>query len=277
MPDQKLDNQLNLAIDTSMEEREKSLDLNVGFDTEGNVWDVIVKYSGDVQSLTEEGVKVVPLLGNYAIASIPQEKLQEFSRKPQVEFIEKPKRLFFAVNQGKTASCIREVQREDLNLTGKGILMGIVDSGVDVSHPDFRNADGSTRILRYWDQSGEGVPPKGYLSGVEYTNVEINTWLRKNVVGNGGKVGQDTSGHGTAVLGIAAGNGSASNGKYRGIAYESEIIAVKLGIPKENSFPRTTELIQGVDYLVRQAMELGRPMVINLSFGNNYGSHEPCN
>ena len=344
MPDQKLDNQLNLAVDTPMEEREKSLDLNVGFDAEENVWDIIVKYSGDVQSLTEEDVKVVPLLGNYAIVTIAQDKLQEFSRKPQVEFIEKPKRLFFAVNQGKTASCIREVQRgnrlngnrmlpenTNLNLTGKGILLGIVDSGVDVSHPDFRNGDGSTRILRYWDQSGEGIPPQGYVSGVEYTNVEINDWLRRNVATSGEKVeissndmkenenniqiyvnkvmksggkvvtsgnnvaaneddtinrfgiqqqnipGQDTSGHGTAVLGIAAGNGRASNGRYRGIAYESEIIAVKLGIPRDNSFPRTTELIQGIDYLVRQAMELERPMVINLSFGNNYGSHEPYN
>lgn len=285
MSNQKLDNQLNLAINASMEEREKSLDLNVGFDEKENVWDVIVKYSGDIRDLTEEGVSVVPLLGNYGIVTIVQNKLQEFSKKPQVEFIEKPKRLFFAVNQGKTASCIREVQsgrseREEdriglsLNLTGKGILVGIVDSGIDVSHFDFRNGDGSTRILRYWDQSGKGIPPEGYLQGVEYTDVEINDYLRRNVAKNGGDIlGSDNSGHGTAVLGIAAGNGQASNGRYRGIAYESEIIAVKLGIPKDNSFPRTTELIQGVDYLVRQAMRLGRPMVINLSFGNNYGSH----
>lgn len=346
MPDQKLDNQLNLALDTPMEEREKSVDLNVGFSQAEGVWDVIVKYSGDTKALAGEGTGMVPLLGNYAIVTIPQEKLQEFSRRPQVEFVEKPKRLFFAVNQGKTASCIREVQRgsgntenvgdvsnidnagntkEDvgnmmtnsLNLTGKGILVGIVDSGVDVSHPDFRNVDGTTRILRYWDQSGAGMPPEGYLLGTEYTNVEINEYLgvlsgenvekngsiiaefegsvvenveigekvaqnvrkREKVVENGRDVegmeipGQDYSGHGTAVLGIAAGNGRASNGRYRGIAYESEIIAVKLGVPRENSFPRTTELMQGVDYLVRQAMKFGRPMVINLSFGNNYGSH----
>lgn len=290
MPNQKLDNQLNLAIDTSPAEREKSMDLNVGYDRENDVWDVVVKYSGDITSLAGAGIGVVPLLGNYAIVTIPQEKLQDFSRRPEVEFVEKPKRLFFAVNQGKATSCIREVQRgnplegrenpgtgnDNLNLTGKGILIGIVDSGVDVSHPDFRNPDGSTRILRYWDQSGEGIPPEGYLMGNEYTNEEINAYLGEKRI-NQEIPGQDTSGHGTAVLGIAAGNGRASNGRYRGIAYESEIIAVKLGVPRDNSFPRTTELIQGVDYLVRQAMKLGRPMVINLSFGNNYGSHEPCN
>lgn len=198
------------------------------------------------------------------------------------------------MNQGKTASCIREVQRsaagengnfsgKGINLTGKGILFGIVDSGIDVTHPDFRNADGTTRILSYWDQSGEGTPPKGYLSGAEYTSEEINAFLRQenstnveripNLTGRNNIPGFDGSGHGTAVLGIAAGNGRASNGRYRGIAYESEMIAVKLGIPRENSFPRTVELIEGVDYLVRQAMKLGKPMVINLSFGNNYGSH----
>lgn len=99
MPDQKLDNQLNLALDTSMEEREKSVDLNVGFDTATKLWDVIVKYSGDTKELEEEGVQIVPLLGNYAIVTLSQEKLREFAKKPQVEFIEKPKRLFFAASQ----------------------------------------------------------------------------------------------------------------------------------------------------------------------------------
>ena len=63
----------------------------------------------------------------------------------------------------------------------------------------------------------------------------------------------------------------------QGVAYESDLLVVKMGIPRENSFPRTTELIQGIDYLVRQALTMGRPMAINLSFGNNYGSHEPYN
>ena len=58
------------------------------------------------------------------------------------------------------------------------------------------------------------------------------------------------------------------------MTYESDLIVVKMGIPRENSFPRTTELIQGIDYLVRQSLSLGRPMVINISFGNNYGSHK---
>lgn len=75
------------------------------------------------------------------------------------------------------------------------------------------------------------------------------------------------------MTGIAAGNGRASDGKYRGVAYESELIIVKLGTPQAGGFPRTTELMQAVDYCVKKAEAYGKPLVINLSFGNNYGSH----
>ena len=83
----------------------------------------------------------------------------------------------------------------------------------------------------------------------------------------------DLSGHGTAVAGIAAGNGRAQEGIYRGVAYESPLIVVKLAVPMENSFPRTTQLMAGIDYLVRKSLALNMPMAINISFGNNYGSH----
>ena len=75
------------------------------------------------------------------------------------------------------------------------------------------------------------------------------------------------------MAGIAAGNGRASAGRYRGVAYESELIIVKLGIPKENSFPRTTELMKSVDFCILRAKQYGKPAALNLSFGNNYGSH----
>ena len=156
--------------------------------------------------------------------------------------------------------------------------MGIVDSGVDYFHPDFRNEDGSSRILYLWDQGIPGKPPAGYGSGTEYTKEEIDEALALGE--NQGRrlvPSVDISGHGTAVFGIAAGNGRASGGVNRGVAYESDLLVVKMGIPKEISFPRTTELIQGIDYLMRKALEMNRPLVINLSFGNNYGSHEPYN
>jgi subtilisin family serine protease len=79
--------------------------------------------------------------------------------------------------------------------------------------------------------------------------------------------------HPTHVTGIAAGNGRASNGLYRGVASKSELIIVKLGISVGDSFPRTSQLMEGIDFTVRQAIVLNRPIVINISFGNNYGSH----
>lgn len=274
MPEQKIDNLLNLAMDATPREREKSGNLNVGYQKETRLWEVIVKYSGSEEGLSGEGISVVPLLGGYAVVTIPETEIDAFSRRTQVEFVEKPKRLYFATARGKRASCISSVQTGREGLSGEGILVGAADSGIDYFHPDFRNEDGTTRILKLWDQTVPGNPPKGYVTGREYTEEEINEALSLSETEGRRLVPvRDISGHGTAVLGIATGNGRASSGENRGVAYKSGIIAVKLGIPREDSFPRTTELIQAVDYLVRQSLELGMPMAINLSFGNNYGSH----
>ena len=278
MPEQKIDNLLNLAMDATPQERAKSENLNVGYDSSERLWDVIVKYSGPESRLGGEGIQVVPLLGGYAVVTLPESEIKAYSAREQIEFIEKPKRLYFETFQAREASCILPVQTGSNGLTGKGILVGVVDSGVDFFHPDFRNEDGSSRILRLWDQSVNGNPPEGYTRGTEYTKEEIDEAL---VLGEteGRRLvpSRDVSGHGTAVLGIAAGNGTVSEGVNRGVAYESEILVVKMGNAGENSFPRTTELMEGIDYLVRQAAALGKPIAINISFGNNYGSHEPYN
>lgn len=281
MPDQKLDNLLNLALDATEEEREKSRNLNVGYEKQARKWEIIVKYSemGDFVKVLLGGpeISVVPLLGRYAIVTLPESMLDEYSRRPQIEFIEKPTRLYFEDLFSKEASCITQVQRDEpgnLRLTGRGVLIGIVDSGVDYRHPAFLTADGKSRILRLWDQSIPGNPPEGYATGTEYTNEEINEALSLSVQGGRRLVpSEDVSGHGTAVLGVAAGSDFSRGAVKRGVACESDLLVVKMGIPRQDSFPRTTELMQGVDYLVRQAIRLGRSIAINLSFGNNYGSH----
>ncbi len=299
MPDQKLNNLLNLALDATEEEREKSRNLNVGYEKQTRKWEIIVKYSemGIANEEVSDGMKygaendrdsveillggpeisVVPLLGGYAIVTLPESMLEQYSQRPQIEFIEKPTRLYFEDLFSKEASCITQVQRDEpgnLRLTGRGVLIGIVDSGVDYRHPAFLTADGKSRILRLWDQSIPGNPPEGYATGTEYTNEEINEALSLSVQGGRRLVpSEDVSGHGTAVLGVAAGSDFSRGAVKRGVAYESDLLVVKMGIPRQDSFPRTTELMQGVDYLVRQAIRLGRSIAINLSFGNNYGSH----
>ena len=180
MPEQKIDNLLNLAMDATPEERTKSENLNVGYDSTTRLWDVIVKYSEPERGLGGDGIQVVPLLGGYAVATLPETELDAYSDREQVEFIEKPKRLYFETFEGREASCILPVQTGSNGLTGKGILVGVVDSGVDFFHPDFRNEDGSSRILRLWDQSVNGNPPNGYTKGTEYTKEEIED--RKSVV-----------------------------------------------------------------------------------------------
>ena len=275
MPNQKIDNLLNLAMNVTQQEREKSESLNVGYDSKTKFWDVIVKYSGSESGLAGENIQVVPLLGGYAVVTLPEAEIAEYSDREQIEFMEKPKQLYFETLQGREASCILTVQDRNTGLSGEGVLVGVVDSGIDYFHPDFRNEDGSSRILRLWDQSIPGNPPEGYLTGTEYAKEEIDKALALGETeGRRFIPSRDFSGHGTAVLGIAAGNGRASDGVNCGIAYKSDLLVVKMGNARESSFPRTTELIEGIDYLIRQAVKMGRPIAVNISFGNNYGSHQ---
>ena len=99
----------------------------------------------------------------------------------EIEYVEKPKSLFFAVSQGRSASCMNAVQSGfsplGFSLTGKGVLVACVDSGIDYTHPDFRNPDGSSRILRFWDQSLSGNPPAGYQIGTEFTKDDLDRIL----------------------------------------------------------------------------------------------------
>jgi subtilisin family serine protease len=264
MPNQKLDNQLNLAMEVPEAVRERSMELETGFDPETRKWELIVKYSGSLDDLRELGIRVDEMLNEYAIITIPEDKIDLISQFPQIEYIEKPKRLYFVLNRAKAASCINQVQMEDdlrLNLTGKGVIVAVLDSGIDYFHEDFRNADGTTRIITLWDQS----------LGKVYTQEEINYAL---VNGREFLPSTDLSGHGTAVAGIAAGNGRAQNGRYRGVAYESDLLIVKLGTPVPDGFPRTTELMRAVNFAVAEAIARNQPIAINISFGNTYGSHD---
>lgn len=275
MNSQKLENLLNLALDATEEERERSPELSTGYNANEREWELIIKYAGELNEVREIAEQVTELLNGYAILNIAESRISELATYPQIEYIEKPKELYFQVLNGKRVSCIDAVQGTRFSLFGQGILIAVIDSGIDYSLNDFRMADGSTRIRVLWDQSltpGEGEKsPVGYSVGVEYTREQINTALEQQTREEQRKLvaSQDFSGHGTAVTSIAAGSGT-----YQGVAPESELVIVKMANPKENGFPRTTELMMGVDYAVRKALEYGMPVAINISFGNTYGSHD---
>lgn len=310
MSNEKIENLLNLALDATEQEREKSLDLDTGYDKEERTWEVIVKFGGTEESLKRllaenfpkeyDRIKITNLRNEYAILLLPEHIVELVAALTEIEYMEKPKLLFFAVNNGRRVSCINPLQTGQMqgrtagrnDLSGTGVIVAVIDSGIDYAHPDFRNADGTTRILDLWDQtipagsvadplSEENAEqsfleaPAGYFLGTEFPQEVINRALEQTTERERYAVcpSRDISGHGTHVTGIAAGNGIASQGRYRGVAYESPLLIVKLGTPGERSFPRTTELMQAVDYCIRKAQEYGMPVVLNLSFGNNYGSH----
>lgn len=148
--------------------------------------------------------------------------------------------------------------------TGRNVIIGIVDFGIDLGHSDFKDSSGKTRVLFLWDQMATtGTPPSGFTFGNECTKTTIDA---------GGCLETDTDGHGTHVAGIAAGNGSATgNGKpafsYTGMAPEADLIIVKLRRTSNDMF-------DGIAYIQAKAAALGKPSVINISLANNLGPHD---
>lgn len=277
MADQKIENLLNLALNATRREREKSLELDVGYSRDDKEWELIVKYSGTLNELREIGIQVVELSNEFAILTVPESLVERLADFPQIEYVEKPKRLFFQAANGRRVSCVPPVQNPPFSLFGSGVLVAIIDSGIDYTNPDFRNDDGTTRIRNLWDQTIMGNPPEGYLIGTKFTREQIDEAIKQPTVPMRMQIvpSVDVSGHGTSVAGIAAGNGRGSRGRiYRGVATQSELLVVKLGNPREEGFPRTTELMQAIDYVVRKALFYKQPVAINISFGNTYGSHD---
>ncbi|MEG1459622.1 MAG: S8 family peptidase [Acetivibrio sp.] len=279
MDNAKLDNSLNLALNTSEDIRMETEELDVGYNSKENTWELIVRYHGDILKVAEEiKATAVVLSGGYAILIVKQEMIEELSEFEEIEYIEKPKKLEFAVTEGIAASCILPLQREKNGLYGKNVICAVIDSGIDYTHPDFRREeDGTTRILALWDQTTEsGKPPKGYVRGTLFTQKEINRLLLEPEYKEGENIllpSRDLSGHGTHIAGICAGNGRASQGKYTGVAPQSDLLIVKLGDSVGKSFPRTTNLMEAIQFVVDFATQREEPVAINISFGNSYGSH----
>lgn len=265
MDSQKNENLLNLALNTPVIQREQSLELNVGYDTEEKTWEVIVKYHGSLEELAARRIIVEELIASYAILTVPESEMAVLAETEQIEYVEKPKRLFFSDMAGNTASCFAPGSMLSRQLTGRGVLVAVIDSGIAYWNEDFRKADGSTRIRYLWDQ----------VLGQEYDAAQINAALAAGSRQQALEIvpSIDTTGHGTAVAGIAAGNGGTRGPAYAGIAGESELLIVRLGTPRAESFPRTTELMRALTYVVKKAIELQMPVAINLSFGNTYGAH----
>lgn len=270
MTNQKRENMLNLALDATQEEREKSINLNVGVNNQTKIWTLIVRYTGGLENVRELGAYAKELLNGYAILKLPQDIIEEVTNLDNIIYVEKPKRLNFAITAGRSASCISGVQEGINGLYGEGCVVAVIDSGIDYANTVFRNKDGSTRLVGILDQTvGAYYDREAINSALEYSTIQEQQQIVRST---------DTSGHGTGVAAVATGNFARiydrnSSGDL-GIATRADILAVKLGIPDTDSFPRTSELMEAIDFCVRYGVENNKPMIINLSFGNTYGSHD---
>ena len=327
MVSEKLEDILNLSLESGEGQRQRSDVLDVGFDRESGMWELIVKYSGDLERLRQEGVGVERLLAGYAIVTLPQEKIPLLVQAPEVEYVEMPKRLLEEVYEAKRVSCILPLTgsgacaadvscgtpdagcapregscadgvREEAcgaenadgtaqetsgggqdmrgDLSGSGVLIAVLDSGIDYYLEDFRDGDGGSRIAWLWDQTltdGRFAPPEGFSIGAEFSKPQIDAALaagsRQDAFS--GIPSVDRSGHGTSVAAVAA--GGSRDPLLQGVAVGAQLLVVKLA-DLRNGFPRTTELMRAVTWSLRKARQMGRPLVINISFGNTCGPHD---
>lgn len=177
---------------------------------------------------------------------------------------------------------LRNVPR--LDLRGQGVLIGIVDTGIDYTHRAFINADGTSKILSIWDQSIQSNnPPEGLYYGTEYTREQINEALQssdpRSIVPS-----IDEVGHGTFLAGVAAGNEDIENG-FSGVAPDAELVVVKLKPPKqyirefflvppEAVCFQENDIMLGIKYLLNTAARFNRPISICIGLGTSQGSHD---
>jgi subtilisin family serine protease len=201
--------------------------------------------------------------------NIPVDNLQQFLSDPaviEVQNLDVPVTLL--TDSAAIVNHVVEVHNGDSPLMqpykGDGVVVGVIDDGIDFRHLDFRKANGDTRIRYLWDQSTNTVqPPLGYPYGREWTEQDINNGICTHVE----RI--DAFGHGSHVTGAAAGNGSAI-GKFAGMAPEAELVVVAFNYNR----PFLAGVVDGVEYIFRKADAMGKPCVINASLGTYLGSRD---
>lgn len=235
-------------------------------------------YTNDIKRLKDLGILVQTEVGTFVTALISTEDIENLLAEPTVISIVAPMfdELHNDVSTAQSgASLLHSGVLNNTKFTGKDVLVGIYDSGIDWDHPDFRDTVDPTksRIHSIWDQTitpaGAETSPSGFTYGVEYTRAMIEDEIDgtpTNFVRQ-----KDINGHGTHVAGTVAGSGAGlTNRKHRGFAYEADIVFVKGG---DGSFPQNNT-INALTYFQNVATALGKPIVVNMSIGGQSGAHD---
>ena len=230
-----------------------------------NEWlvDVIITFKGDVNEIRNAGTRLTCVNGNIAVGRAPVSRLEEIAALETVVYMEASHADYSRVD--KSVPDIGVVQvREQLGYTGKGVIAGIIDSGIDWTHEAFLNNDGTTRIKYILDLS----EPGSWYGGTLYTREQIDAALQ----GSGTVNEKDFSGHGTHVAGIIAGQDEFD--VFDGVATDVELIVVKATRDELSREFQTADQIISLNFIDSVASVLGKPYVTNMSFGGHFGAHD---
>ncbi len=277
--ERKLDPKLRALLAASENSLAKSHAL-VTRTTGGNAR-VLIKTSASREALQAQGARVLSVAGDIVVASVPLARLAEIAERDEVHYLTASQsyRLFNDVGVAQTQAASA---RQQYNVTGKNVVFGAIDSGIDWRHDDFRKPNGQTRIKYLLDFSDPGdtngdgdLDGNGPYGGTLYTEAQINAALN-----NTSTVKEaDRNGHGSHVTGSAVGNGRGTSngipaGTYAGVATEADIIFVKSSRGDVGSIP-DIEIINALAFVDSLATKvLKKPYVMNLSLGGHEGPHD---
>ena len=245
---------------------------------------VLIQFQGSREELETAGMEVTTMAGDIATGLVQLPDLDKLADHEHTVKIESSRPLARELDDSIPEINANAVHAGPPGLKGAGALVGIIDSGIDITHGGFRRPDGTSRIVALWDQgltpaAGESSPT-GLGYGVEYEKSDIDTALAAadptTVVRHRDR---DTgTGHGTHVAGIAAGDGSpAGNGQpaftFLGVAPEADLIVVSNAV-ETDAFGDSANTLDAMQYIFDKAATLGKPVAINLSQGDNLGPHD---
>ncbi|HEU4402799.1 MAG TPA: S8 family serine peptidase, partial [Candidatus Polarisedimenticolia bacterium] len=231
-----------------------------------------------VQRLAAIGVEVRGRVGAIASLRVPAAALEGLARLQEVVWL---KAAHGYRTQNEISTGPGQVASDEASATfgtrGAGVIVAVVDTGIDWTNLDFRNADGTTRLLGLWDQTLSDPlhpPPDGFSFGAFYGRADIDAALASG----GGLATADGHGHGSHVAGSAAGNGLQTGlgvpaGTFAGVAPEADLIAVRV-FNASGIFCAACDLTAAVQFIQRSAAAAGKPWVGNMSLGTNLGAHD---
>lgn len=219
--------------------------------------DNIIRFRNSVEKI---GAKFEDLGYGFGILIIKIADLNKINQLEGLQYIELPKVLYTSAYESNRASCIPSVW-SNYGLTGEGVLVGFLDTGIDFTHNAFKDINGNTRIEYIYDLD----------NGKVYDKANINEALKAEDPYSVIPV-QDLSGHGTHVAGIACAGGNVNYDNY-GVAYNSSIAMVKITGEKSLSAALSTQLMRGLKFLIDKSNEINKPLVVNISLSTNDGSH----